>query len=182
MAKSKMFPIMGPSVSKFALTVHIASSVGWLGAAAGFLAHAIASMTLQDAHSIRAAYHVMELTGWFVLVPLSVASLITGLVQSFGTKWGLFRHYWVLAKFLLTVFATIILLAFMRGFAQLADAAAQNALSAVHTGGHGGAASPIVHASGGLIVLLGCLTLSVYKPWGRIGKGRKQTDLPGLGA
>ena len=37
----------------------------------------------------------MELTGWDVIVPLAVASLLTGLVMALGTKWGLFRHYWV---------------------------------------------------------------------------------------
>ena len=166
---------MTPGLRKFALTAHITSSVGWLGAAVGFLAHAIASLTVQDANMVRAAYQIMELTGWFVLVPLSIASLVTGLVQSLGTKWGLFRHYWVLAKFLLTVFATIILLTFMQGFAQLADVAAQSAVSSGDVGGHHrGAASPVIHAAGGLLVLIACVTLSVYKPWGKIGYGRKQ--------
>ena len=161
--------LMPAGLRKFALTAHITSSVGWLGAAVGFLAHAIASITVTDAQTVRAAYRVMELTGWFVLVPLSVASLVTGLIQSFGTHWGLFRHYWVLTKFLLTAFATIILLIFVRGFAQLADAAAQDALSGVSVGGHRSVASPIIHAAGGLIVLLVCVMLSVYKPWGRVG-------------
>jgi hypothetical protein len=84
--------------------------VGWLGAVAGFLALAVAGLTSQDAQTVRAAYVTMELTGWFVLVPLALASLLTGLVQSLGTTWGLFRHYWVLAKLLINVFATIVLL------------------------------------------------------------------------
>ncbi len=66
---------------------------------------------------MRAAYLVMELIGWFVLVPLSLASLLTGLVQALGTKWGLFRHYWVLFKLLITVLATIVLLMYMRHLA-----------------------------------------------------------------
>jgi hypothetical protein len=51
---------------------------------------------------------------WFVLVPLSLASLLTGLVQSLGTPWGLFRHYWVLFKLLINVLATIVLLMYMQ--------------------------------------------------------------------
>jgi hypothetical protein len=43
---------------------------------------------------VRGAYLVMEPTVWFVLVSLALASLLTGLVQSLGTTWGLFRHYW----------------------------------------------------------------------------------------
>ncbi len=81
--------LMKPGLRKFALTAHKTTSVGWLGAVVGFVAHAIAGMTSQDAQMVRAAYLVMELTGWYVLVPLSLASLVTGLIQSLGTKWVL---------------------------------------------------------------------------------------------
>jgi hypothetical protein len=40
----------------------------------------------------------MELTTWIVIVPLSLAALLTGVVQSLGTPWGLFRHRWIVAK------------------------------------------------------------------------------------
>jgi len=163
--------LMRPGFRKFALTAHITTSVGWLGAVVGFLAHAIAGMTSQDAQMVRAAYLMMELTGWFVLVPLSLASLVTGLVQSLGSKWGLFRHYWVLVKFLLTVVATIVLLTFMRGFSNLAGVAMEPTLSGVDVGGHGGA-SPVVHAGLGLLVLLAAVVLSIYKPWGKTQYGR----------
>ena len=163
--------LMRPGFRKFALTAHITTSVGWLGAVVGFLAHAIAGMTSQDAQMVRAAYLMMELTGWFVLVPLSLASLVTGLVQSLGSKWGLFRHYWVLVKFLLTVVATIVLLTFMRGFSNLAGVAMEPTLSGVDVGGHGGA-SPVVHAGLGLLVLLAAVVLSIYKPWGKTPYGR----------
>ena len=50
-------------------------------------------------------------------------SLLTGIVMSLGTAWGLFRHYWVLFKLLMTVFATVILLIYMRTFRTMAAAA-----------------------------------------------------------
>jgi hypothetical protein len=52
----------------------------------------------------------MESIGWFVIVPLCFASLLTGLVMPLGTAWGLFRHYWVVAKLLIAIVATILLL------------------------------------------------------------------------
>ena len=58
-----------------------------------------------------------------VLVPLSVASLLSGLVQALGTAWGLFRHYWVLIKLMLTVVATAVLLAYVSTLRLFADAA-----------------------------------------------------------
>ena len=102
--------MMTPGVRKFALTTHVTSSVGWLGAIAAFLALALGGLASSDAQMVRAAYLAMEFITWFVIVPLCVASLITGLVQSLGTAWGLFRHYWVVAKLGLTVVATAILL------------------------------------------------------------------------
>src|SRR5438876_8144523 len=97
---------MTPRLRKFALTAHVTSSVGWLGAVVAYLALAIAGLTSQDAQRVRAACLAMELIGWFVIVPCSLAALLTGVVQSLGTEWGLFRHYWILVKFLLTIGAT----------------------------------------------------------------------------
>jgi hypothetical protein len=115
---------MTPSLRKFALTTHVTSSVGWFGAVVAYLALAAAALISQDALTARAAWIAMELIGWFAIVPLSVASLLTGLVQSLGTPWGVFRHYWVLFKLLLTVFATIILLLHMPTISYMAGVVA----------------------------------------------------------
>src|SRR4051812_11429048 len=85
---------MTPRIRKLALTAHVTSSVGWLGAVAAYLALAVAALTAHDDQLARAAYRSLEIIGWFVLVPSSAAALLTGLVQSLGTEWGLFRHYW----------------------------------------------------------------------------------------
>src|SRR5206468_10428515 len=141
--------IMRPRVRKFALTAHVTSSVGWLGAVAGFLALAVAGLTSQDAQLVRAAYLAMELTAWFVIVPLSLASLVTGLVQSLGTSWGLFRHYWVLMKLLMNVFATIVLLLYMQTLSHLAGEAADVTLSSSDLVGLR-SPSPLAHAGAAL--------------------------------
>ncbi|MGH7931483.1 MAG: hypothetical protein ACREQV_27260, partial [Candidatus Binatia bacterium] len=82
-----------------------------------YLALAIAGLISRDAPVVRAAYLSLELIGWFVIVPFSLAALLIGLVQSLGTQWGLFRHYWILVKFLLTAAATMVLLATCRQLA-----------------------------------------------------------------
>lgn len=82
--------IMAAGIRKFALTAHVASSVGSLGAIAAFRALAIAGLISSDAQMMRSAYLAMDLTARAVIVPLVVASLLTGLVQSLGTAWGLF--------------------------------------------------------------------------------------------
>jgi hypothetical protein len=162
--------IMAPRVRKFALTAHVTSSVGWLGAVAAFLALAIVGWTSQDAQTVRGAYLVMEPAAWLVLVPLAFASLLTGLVMSLGTTWGLFRHYWVLFKLLINVFATVILLTYMGTFRYMAGVAADPGadLALVRN------PSPTVHAVLALLVLLVATVLAVYKPRGVTPYGRRK--------
>jgi len=103
------------ALRKFSLTAHIILSVGWLGAVVAYLALAIVGLTSHGAQMVRVAYLSMEFIGWYVIVPFSLATLLAGLVESLGTQWGLFRHWWVLVKFLLTTEATIVLLRHMPG-------------------------------------------------------------------
>ncbi|MGH2350740.1 MAG: hypothetical protein ACRDJN_03890 [Chloroflexota bacterium] len=100
-------------VRKLALTVHLTVSVGWIGAVVAYLALAVAAATSLDAQTVRAAWIAMELTGWWAIVPLALAALLTGLVLALGTPWGLFRHYWVLISLALTMLCTVILLLHM---------------------------------------------------------------------
>ncbi len=165
-------PLMTARLRRFALTAHVTSSVGSLGAVAGFLALAVAGLTSQDAQIVRAAYPAMELTGWFVIVLLILASLLTGLIQSLGTTWGLFRHYWVLVKLLLTIFATIVLLLQMQPISYIAGVAAETTLSSADL--RGLRISLVVHAAGGLLVLLVATTLAVYKPRGMTRYGARK--------
>ncbi len=162
---------MTPRLRKFALTAHVTASVGWLGAVAGFLALAIVGLTSQDAQRVRAVYVAMEVTGWFVIVPLSVASFVTGLVQSLGTTWGLFQHYWVLVKLLMTVLATLVLLLHMQPTSHLASIAAHTTLS---NSEHGLQIQLMADAVAALLVLIVATTLSVYKPRGMTRYGRRQ--------
>lgn len=165
--------IMTPTLRKLALTAHITSSVGWLGAVASFLILAIVGLISKDHQTMRAAYLMMDLTAWFILVPLALASLVTGLVQSLGTSWGLFRHYWVLVKFLLTMFATVVLLLKTQLISFLATIAANTNLSNIELAP---LRTPelVIHAAGGLLVLLFITVLSVYKPWGLSAYGRRK--------
>jgi hypothetical protein len=161
-----------PGLRKFALTAHIVSSVGWLGAVAGVLALAVAGLTSSDAQMVHGAYLAMDLTGSFVLIPLALASLLTGLLQSLGTKWGLFRHYWVLFKLLLAVRATIVLLLYTQTLGFLAGVAADTTLPDDELGVLR-TPSVVLHAAA-LLLLLVAATLSVYKPRGMTRYGKRK--------
>jgi hypothetical protein len=164
--------IMRPRLRKFMLTVHIASSVGLLGAVAVFLVLAVIGLTSEDGEMVRAAYVAMGVTAWVVIVPLAFASLLIGIVESLGTRWGLFRHYWILAKLVLTALVVVVLLVQMRGINTVAGVAAATTLSSADL--REVRLSFVLHAGGGLLVLLLPLGLSVYKPRGRTRYGQRK--------
>ena len=172
--------ILSPLWRKVALTTHVSVSVGWLGAVIAFLALSIAGLVSNDAQVVRSAYVAMELTGWFVIVPLAAASLLTGLVQSLGTEWGLFRHDWVLVKLLLTVFATLLLLVHMQPVSRVADAAAATTLQAPD---HRGTRVQLAADAGAAVLVLAVTTaLSVVKPRGRTRYGQRKAGEQRSGA
>lgn len=161
---------MSPSIRRLALTAHITASVGWVGAALVFLALAALGLTSRDHLLVRGSYMVMQPAAWLVLLPLALASLLTGLVVSLGTPWGLFRHYWVVLKLLITVFSTAVLLIYMQTFREMADIAGDPrvALAQVRN------PSPVLHAILALVLLMTATLLAIYKPLGLTAYGRQK--------
>lgn len=152
--------------SKLNLTAHITFSAGWLGAIACFLGLAIAGLIGQDPQLVRSMYIAMEVIAWFVIIPFCISSLLTGLVQSLTTQWGLFKHYWILIKLILTVLATAVLMLHMQPIEYLATVAEQRILNMDEL--RGLRVRLIADASVAIFVLLVAMALSVYKPFGRI--------------
>ncbi len=164
--------VLTPRLRKFALSAHLTFSVGWIGAVLAYLALGVGAVTSQDVQTVRAAWIAMELTGWYVIVPLALASLLTGLVMALGTKWGLFRHYWVLFSFALTILATVVLLLHMPTVSSIADQAQE--AEGTSLDGLGG---DLLHPGIGLVVLLVVQVLNLYKPPGMTRYGwRKQQE------
>ena len=157
-------------VRKLALTAHILASVGWLGAVGCILGLAVAGIAHDDDETARAVYLAMDLAAWTVLVPMAIASLVTGLVQSLGTSWGLLRHYWVVVKLWITVIATIVLLLYTATLDHLAGVAEGNASTAELEG-----PTVVVHAALALILLVGATVLAVFKPAGLTKRGRAKS-------
>lgn len=155
---------MSPGMRRLALTAHITTSVGWLGAVAVFLVLAVVGLRADDSQTMRGIYIALDLTGWRVIVPLSLATLATGLIQSLGTAWGLFRHYWVIVKLVIAVLATFVLLLHMGPVSYLARAAANGLFTTTDLLSL--RMQLVVDAAAAVLVLLVATALSVYKPRG----------------
>lgn len=159
---------MRHGVRKFVLTAHVALSVAWIGAAAAFLVLSIVGMNSREPDLTRSVYLSANLIGMYAVVPLSLAAAATGLIQSLGTRWGLFRHYWVLAKFGLTLLSIAVLLMHQFGaIAQAARLAGRVDPAALPNAELTSLGFVLVRASAlGIVVLIAVTALSFYKPWG----------------
>jgi hypothetical protein len=151
-----------PFFRKLGLTAHVIASVGWLGAAAAFLALAIIGLTSNDPQTVRGVYLVMDPAARYLLVPLAFTSLLTGIVQSLGTTWGLLRHYWVIFKLIITAFATLVLLTYLPTLHAMARSAADPAVALPLVRNP----SPALHAGLGMLALIVATVLAIYKPRG----------------
>ncbi|HEX8343446.1 MAG TPA: DUF2269 domain-containing protein [Actinoplanes sp.] len=161
---------MPARLRKVVLTIHVTTSVGWLGAVVAYLAVDITAVTGDDIPTVRGAYTAMDIIVRYAIVPLALASVLVGTINALGTPWGLFRHYWVLVKLVLTVFAATILLIETQTIATLAETAASSADPR-------GLPGTLPHSVGGLVVLLLTVLLSVFKPQGLTRYGwRKQSE------
>lgn len=156
--------MLTPGLRRLALTAHIVASVGWLGAVAAFLALAVVGLVSPDALLVRGAYLVMGVLAWYAILPLCLAALATGVIQSLGTAWGLFRHYWLLVKLAITLLSTLILLVHLRPIAAIVGFAAAGPIGGEE---HRQLRVQLAVASGlAVLALLLATTLSVYKPQG----------------
>ena len=160
---------MTPWTRKLVRTVHLVFSLGWLGAVVAYLALGLSAVTTRDVETMRAAWIGMELTGWTVVVPLALGSLVTGLVMSLATSWGLLRHYWVLLSLGLTVLSVGVLLLHMPTVSEAARIARDaDPGRLTELGGD------LLHPGVGLVVLVVVTVLNVYKPRGRTPYGRRR--------
>jgi len=158
-----------PFFRKCMLSAHVIFSVGWMGAVAVFLVLAVKGVVSRDTEMVRAAYLVMDLVGWSVIVPCCFGSLSTGLILSLGSQWGLFNYYWVVVKLLVTVVSTIALLVHMQPIGHMAQIASGRMVSPTEL--RATRIQLIADAGAALLVLLAATIISVYKPWGKTGYG-----------
>lgn len=161
---------MSQTLRKLGVSLHVLLSVGWVGVIAAFLTLAVASFS-RDPTVARSAYLMMSVVGRSALLPFSIAALVSGIVQSLGTRWGLFQHYWVVVKLVLTSLAVLALFVHqttaITEAARLAADAATPVLGSVLLKEL--SVQLLADSALALSVLVAITLIAVYKPWGLVG-------------
>lgn len=153
---------------KFFLTLHIGTSVGWLGAAIAMLV-LITALVTEDSGLRNAAYTFMHIYDLAIMIPLGYLTFLTGIVLSLGTNWGLFKYYWIATKFVLTTAVLIFAGIFTQNWVR-------EAITNTTGGGDIGVLGVqlVANAVAFTIVFWTTTSLSVYKPWGKIRDDRRK--------
>ncbi|WP_329120096.1 DUF2269 domain-containing protein [Streptomyces sp. NBC_01465] len=154
-----MKPLTRPA-RRALLVAHVAVSVSWLGLTVGLLALGITAWTSGSPDITRATYRSMKVFGDWLVVPVAVLTLGTGVVLSLRTPWGLARYHWVRTKFWLTL-VTLAASAFALR-PGINDAAASGLPDSSLV------AAPVVASTAYFFMT----ALSVLKPWGLTKRGR----------
>jgi uncharacterized membrane protein len=90
-----------PNVRRALLTVHIIAGVGLLGDVAAVLAINVRAATTADPALAAASYELLSMFTVLFGIPLSMLALLSGITLGLGSKWGVVRYGWVLAKLVL---------------------------------------------------------------------------------
>ena len=141
--------------------LHVVTSVGWLSQAVALLALLLYGMKTSDVTAFRMA----RVLDHQVLAIMANTSAFTGIMLSATTPWGYFRHWWVLAKFAITVSQLYLGIFILSDNLQAATEGRVTAWMPVGTG-----------------LMVGAIAfqtwLSVAKPWGRTPWADSKVKLP----
>ncbi|MBW3663925.1 MAG: DUF2269 domain-containing protein [Actinobacteria bacterium] len=160
---------LSPGVRKTLLAVHLTASIGWIGGIIAYIVLGTTAINATDAKIILSAWIAMEVIGWIAIVPLAGASWVTGVAMALGTRWGLFRHYWVIISLAITSVALVVLLLHMPDVTTTVEFARTASAPELATLG-----GDLVHPTLGLILLLVVQVLNIYKPRGLTRYGRRR--------
>ena len=155
------------------VTLHVALSVGWLGASMVMLTLAIAGRASQRPADVRSAYWAMHLLADVLLIPLSLSVLLIGVLVAVTSPWGLLRYRWVLVKLIATCAAVLLSLLALPAMTRIAHQdATQHALAAAQDVG----TRLIIASSVSVALYLSLTAISILKPWGRTAHGRRHAS------
>ena len=165
--------VMTRKMRKFVLLAHILSAVSWIGVDLVMGVLSFRGLSTDDPQTLATAYGGLAMFCVPLLLTLGLLTLTTGVVLGLGTRFGLVRHWWVVAKLVITVVLCVLVLVALQP--TLADAAAQTAVvdgtlpARLTDVRRNMIFPPLVSTS----ALLFASWLSVYKPWGVTGRGRR---------
>ena len=148
---------------KIAVTVHVVAALALLGVSTVVLVAGVQAATRDDAHDAHAVYSLLRLLTFSLDLPLAAVTLLSGVLLALTSRWGIFRHWWVIAK--LAIYGATLIIGLV-----LISPSLDTMIDVTEAGssGQSGARSTLVFAAGvQVVILVAAATLGVFKPGGR---------------
>lgn len=165
------FPRLSPGKRKLWVMLHVGLSVSWLGIAVSMVVLSAVGYTTENAGLRHGAYELMHVFDLFIVIPTMMLSILTGLVVSLGSKWGLVKHWWVLLKLVIALSIPAVAIVESQWVQELA---ARTADPAAEPGGTG--LTLLICMIAFSAALWTATYLSVFKPGGKTRWGKKNTE------
>ncbi|WP_427158512.1 hypothetical protein ACQFX9_22085 [Aliinostoc sp. HNIBRCY26] len=151
------------------ISLHVVTIAAWFGVALAMMLMALANLQTTNGDELYAINAMVKFLDDFVVIPMAIASVLTGTLLCWLTVWGFFKFYWVITKWIATttliIFGTFWLGPWTNSMTAIADIERTKALN-----------NPLfmfdIHGviiGGGiqLICLSAIIAISIIKPWGR---------------
>jgi uncharacterized membrane protein len=148
---------------------HILFACSWVGAAFCMILLTSVRGHITTGDELWAVNKSIKLIDDFIIISSAFGCLITGILFSFLTNWGFFKHYWITTKYVITVvtmlFGTFYLGPWVNGMEAIS---AVDRMLALHNPTYTHYAQMIKYF-GPLqaVILAATLFISVLKPWGK---------------
>jgi len=151
---------------KWLKSFHIFFAAVWIGAGVCL----IMMQSFLEANSGQMLYGInisMKLIDDFVIIPAAIGSLLTGLIYSIWTRWGFFKHNWIIVKWIINIggiiFGTFWLGPWMNSMPPISESLGMKALSdAVYMNNN---LMNQIFGSIQVATLIFAAFISVLKPW-----------------
>ncbi|MBD2868240.1 hypothetical protein [Paenibacillus arenilitoris] len=153
---------------KWLLALHLLFAGIMLGVTVVFLVLSIAAANTDSGDILKACYNGMHILAESSVRASTIGTVVTGILLSVLTHWGLFKYYWLIAKELLTVLSIGLGVVGMYEWSL-------KAVTIVTAEGLGAWQNPTFAVNNGQLVtgivlqiasLAAMFVLSVFKPWG----------------
>lgn len=161
---------LGARARKGVLVVHIASAGAWIGMDVVMGVFVFTALLTGDDDIRALCYRALELFAIWPLLATGLVCLASGVVLGLGTKWGLFRYWWVAIKLAMNVVLVVLVaLALRPGVSEMAEQGRLFVAGEAASLAVGGLIFPPIVSTSALLL---ATVLAVFKPWGRIRKNR----------
>ncbi|MBB6634236.1 hypothetical protein [Cohnella thailandensis] len=165
---------LGQKKKQLVVAIHVIAVASWIGGTLGMILLAVYLQSAANGEQLAYTLSSMEVIDENLLKYPALLTLLTGILLSLWTQWGLVKHYWIVIKLALTVITILLGIFFLDNWtASLADLIADMEFATLQSQTFQSTwLSILIMACFNLFCLLLMVFITYYKPFGRIKKGK----------